>query len=175
MKKKTLRLLCTLMLIMIMGTNVAYAKEPFVQENNVTGSEDDAIQPMSLYLASGISEITNMGNGILHIYADFASHQSVPWAQLTIKLERATSADSNNWSRVKTYTFEFNAKDEPDGSLTFGYADFDVSGYATNYYYRLTTTHKVKTPSGSYESKTSGTNGVLLTSYPDFRSPAKPN
>ena len=134
----------------------------------------NSIEPRSRYLATGISEITNKGSGVLHIYADFTSYSSVDWAQLTIKLER-TKSDTGSWSLVKTYTYEFDVKDEADGRLTFGCADFDASGFATNYYYRLTCTHKVKTPSGSYESKVSQTDGVLLTPYPDFRSPAKPN
>lgn len=158
---------------MLTGINTVYAKELLYTDNG-TENKEIKIQPRSLYLASGISEITNKGNGVLHIYADFASYQSVPWAQLTIKLER-TKSDSTNWSSVKTYTYTFTEDDEPDGILIYGSADFDVSGFATGYYYRLTCTHKVKTPSGTYETKTSRTDGVLLTPYPDFRSLAKPN
>ena len=132
------------------------------------------IEPRSRYLAAGISEITNKGNGVLHIYADFTSYESVPWAQLIIKLERTKSA-SDNYSLVKTYTYTFESKNEPDGILTYGSADFDTSAFATGYYYRLTCTHKVKTPSGTYETKTSRTDGVMLTPYPDFRSLVKPN
>lgn len=173
MKKKYFQIVCTILLIMLTGINTAYAKEVLHKDNGAENSEIE-IQPRSLYLASGISEITNKGNGVLHIYADFASYQSVPWAQLTIKLER-TKSDSTKWSSVKTYTYTFREEDEPDGILIYGSADFDASGFATGYYYRLTCTHKVKTPSGTYETKISQTDGVLLTPYPDFRSLAKPN
>ena len=155
-------------------SNVVLAGELKSEEVKGVENTESAIQPMSLYLASGISEITNEGNGVLHIYADFTSYQSVPWAQLTIKLERTKSA-SGSWSHVKTYTYTFEAKDQPDGILIYGSADFDTSAFSSGYYYRLTCTHKVKTPSGSYESKVSQTDGVLLTPYPDFRSLAKPN
>ncbi|MCI8837021.1 MAG: hypothetical protein HFG74_03050 [Hungatella sp.] len=174
MKKKLIQMFCVVVLMIIMGANAVYAKESSVSQNDSIKSEETVIQPRSLYLASGISEITNKGNGVLHIYADFASYQSVPWAQLVIKLERTKSA-SEEYKSVKTYTYTFKEEDQPDGILIYGSADFDTSAFATGYYYRLTCTHKVKTPSGSYETKTSRTNGVLLTPYPDFRSPAKPN
>lgn len=166
MKKRILGIFSLALIIGIMMANVVFASE---LEN-----AGDTVQPRSLYLASGISEITNEGSGVLHIYADFTSYNSVPWAQLVIKLERTKSA-SEEYKLVKTYTYTFKEEDQPDGILLYGAADFDTSAFATGYYYRLTCTHKVKTPSGSYETKTSRTNGVLLTPYPDFRSLAKPN
>ena len=76
---------------------------------------------------------------------------------------------------MKTYTYEFDAADEPDGELTYGYAEFEVHGLQTDYYYRVKCVHKVKTPDDTYESKTSQTSGVLLTSYPVFRSQSEEN
>lgn len=174
MRKKFLKILCVTLLMVLMGAHVIYAKE--LQSEGVASIQDgdNVIQPRSRYLASGISEITNKGSGVLHIYADFASYNSVPWAQLTIKLER-TKSESEAYKLVKTYTYTFKEEDQSDGILIYGSADFDASGFATGYYYRLTCTHKVKTPSGSYETKTTQTSGVMLTPYPDFRSPAKPN
>ena len=172
-RRKIWKLFCVTCLLVLFGAQAVYAEEILSQNDNQKQIEG-TIQPRSRYLASGISEITNKGNGVLHIYADFASYNSVPWAQLTIKLERTKSA-SGSWSHVKTYTYTFEAKDQPDGILIYGSADFDTSAFSSGYYYRLTCTHKVKTPSGSYESKVSQTDGVLLTPYPDFRSLAKPN
>lgn len=174
MRARVGKIFCVVFLMMLFITGVVYAKEPLQLQGDDIQNVDSTIQPRSRYLASGISEITNKGSGVLHIYADFASYNSVPWAQLTISLER-TKSESSSFTPVKTYIYTFKAENEPDGILTYGCADFDTSAFATGYYYRITCTHKVKTPSGSYESKVSQTDGVLLTPYPDFRSPAKLN
>ncbi len=158
------------MLVMVLlGTGTAFASDTLPLKVDNSKREEDYIQPRSLYLATAISEITNKGNGTLGMYADFTAHSSVKWAKLTIKLERSKSISSTSWTHIKTYTYEFDEADEPDGKLIFAYAEFEDSGFATDYYYRLTCEHKVKTPSGSYETKTTRTDGVLLTPYPDFR------
>ena len=148
-----------IVILVILGTGVAFASD-----------SDIAIQPRSRYLAGGISQITNEGEGILSIYANFTSYDAVKWGSLTITLQKRKSANSGDWSTVKTYTYEFDADDEPNGDLTYGAAEFEVRGMETNYYYRVKCVHKVKTPNDTYESKTSQTDGVLLTSYPVFRS-----
>lgn len=143
----------------LLGTSIAFADDSgFI------------IQPRSRYLAGGISEITNEGEGVLSIYADFTSYDAVEWGSLTITLQKRKSASSGSWTDVKTYTYEFDADDEPNGELTYGAVEFEVHGMQTDYYYRVRCVHKVKTPNGTYESKTSLTDGVLLTSYPVFRS-----
>ena len=70
---------------------------------------------------------------------------------------------------MKTYVYEFTPEDDPDGTLHAGEVEFSVYGLATNYYYRLRCEHKVRTPSGSYETKNTQTGGVLLTDYPVYR------
>lgn len=175
MKSKLIEILSLVLTIIFIGTSTAFANELPVVNVKTDNNPNISIQPRSLYLATAISEITNEGNGVLHIYADFTSNNSVEWAKLTINLERRKGATSGSWSNVKTYTYEFDRADEPDGKLIYGSADFDVSGYATGYYYRLRCEHKVKTPNGSYETKNTQTDGVLLTSYPDFRSIGETN
>lgn len=161
MKNKIMRTVSLMLVAVLLMVNTAWAKE------------DYSIQPRSLYLASGISEVTNEGEGVLSIYADFASYNAVKWASLTITLQKRKDANSGGWSNVDTYVYEFDADDEPDGELTHGAAEFEVHGLQTNYYYRVKCIHKVKTPNNTYESKTSLTDGVLLTSYPVFRSPSE--
>ncbi len=173
MRKNIIRTVALVLIVTLLQTGTAFANVlPALNENNGKDSVI-TIEPRSLYLAAAISEITNEGNGVLHIYADFTSYSSVEWAKITINLERRKGATSGSWSNVETYSYEFNRSDEPDGKLIYGSADFDVSGYATGYYYRLRCEHKVKTPSGSYETKNTQTDGVLLTPYPDFRSIGK--
>lgn len=159
MRKKMMRIASLILVVLLLMSNVAWAEEV-----------DNSIQPRSRYLASGISEVTNEGEGVLSIYADFASYNAVKWASLTITLQKRKSANSGGWSDVHTYVYEFDAADEPDGESTDGYAEFEVHGLQTDYYYRVVCVHKVKTPNNTYESKTSLTDGVLLTSYPVFRS-----
>jgi len=158
------------LMMIFVGTVPAFAGDSSQLNHDPNEAVNTAVEPRSLYLATAISEITNKGNGVLHIYADFTSYESVEWAKLTINLERTKDPGSGKWTKVKTYTYEFNRADEPDGDLIYASADFDAKGFATNYYYRLSCTHKVKTPSGSYETKETQTDGVLLTEYPDFRS-----
>lgn len=164
MKKKMIRIVSLILAAVLLMSNAAWAEET-----------DNSIQPRSRYLASGISEVTNEGKGVLSIYADFASYNAVKWASLTITLQKRKNANSGGWSDVDTYVYEFDAADEPNGELTDGYAEFEVHGLQTDYYYRVVCVHKVKTPNDTYESKTSFTNGVLLTSYPVFRSQSEGN
>ncbi len=170
MKKKIVKIVSLIFLMILVGTSTVFANELHKEDVETGKKVSQIVEPRSRYLAAAISEITNKGNGVLHIYVDFTSNSSVDWAKLTINLERSKSGEAGTWSNIKTYTYEFNVEDESNGRLTYGYADFDVSGYATGYYYRLRCEHKVKTPSGSYETKNTQTDGVLLTSYPDFRS-----
>lgn len=157
MKKKVLKVFSLVLVMLMIMSNVAFASTLSSEDT------DNSIQPRSLYLASGISEITNQGEGVLGIYADFTSYSPVSWACLTITLERRKGT-SGSWSYVDTYKKEFT------GNIITGSTDFDVHGLATDYYYCVTCEHKVKTPSGSYETKTTRTDGVLLTSYPVYRS-----
>ena len=169
MRKKLGRIVSLLLVMAVLMSNNIWAKEVQAEGSEYENEAENPIQPRSLYLASGISEITNEGEGVLRIYADFTSYRSVPWASLTISLQRRKDASSGSWSTVKTYTYEFD-EDDYNGDLTYAGTEFYVRGMTTNYYYRVKCVHKVKTPSGSYESKTSLTDGVLLTSYPEFRS-----
>lgn len=165
MKKRATRIVSLLLVMVVLMSNNIWAKElPVTSIDKI----DNPIQPRSLYLASGLSEITNEGEGVLRIYADFTSYRSVPWASLTITLQRKKDASSGSWSPVKTYTYEFD-EDDYGGDLTYAGTEFYVN-QTPGYYYRVKCVHKVKTPSGSYESKTSQTSGVYLTSYPEFRS-----
>lgn len=164
MRKKLIRILSLIFVVALLMSNMTWAYEV-----------DGSIEPRSLYLASGISEVTNEGEGVLSIYADFASYNAVKWASLTITLQKRKSANSGGWTTVDTYVYEFDAADEPNGELTDGYAEFEVHGLQTDYYYRVKCVHKVKTPNDTYESKTSQTSGVLLTSYPVFRSQSEGN
>lgn len=154
---------------MIIAVSTVYARELPVKSVAEVSNSERELEPRSRYLASAISEITNEGEGVLGIYADFVSYNEIPWARITIKLERSKGA-SGSWSLVKTYTQEFTSADDPNGTLHSGEMEFSVYGLATDYYYRLTCEHKVKTPSGEYETKTTRTDGVLLTSYPVYRS-----
>ena len=169
MRKKIGRIVSLLLVMAVLMSNNIWAKEVQEAGSEYENEAENSIQPRSLYLASGISEITNEGEGVLRIYADFTSYRSVPWASLTITSQRKKDASSGSWSTVKTYTYEFD-EDDYNGDLTYAGTEFYVRGMTTNYYYRVKCVHKVKTPSGSYESKTSLTDGVLLTSYPEFRS-----
>lgn len=170
MKRKIVKILSVVIAMTILSSGIALANDKIVKTSSSSdGNLNSTVEPRSLYLASGISEITNKGEGVLGIYADFTSYKSVDWACLTIKLERRKGT-SGSWSSVETYTKEFFVSDRPDGMLIAGETAFDVYGLATDYYYRLRCEHKVKTPSGSYETKNTQTNGVLLTSYPVYRS-----
>ena len=167
MKKQIKKILSLALIMMIMATGTAYANG-VPEKNDSISSDEGTIQPQSLYLAAAISEISNEGEGVLRIYADFTSHTGVEWGQIKIRLQRRKSATSGSWSGVETYIEEFDGADYPGGKITYAYTEFDVHGLETGYYYCITCDHKVKTPSG-YETKTSRTDGVLLTPYPVYR------
>lgn len=167
MKNKIVKMIELVLVMMVLGSSTAFASDTSISKKNNSEEAIDSVEPRSLYLASGISEITNKGNGILHIYADFTSYYSVEWAQIKITVKKSKTGET--WTNAKTYTYEFKKENDPDNILIYGSADFDTDEFESGYYYRLSCTHKVKTPSGSYETKTTQTDGVLLTAYPDFR------
>ena len=167
MKKQLKKVLSLLLIMMLLGSNIAWASGS-ISNAKTLDNNGMVIQPRSRYLASATSEITNEGEGVLGIYADFKSFEGVESGTIVINLQRRKSADSGTWTQVKTFTEEFDGADYPNGLITYAYTEFEVHGLTTNYYYRLTCHHKVKTPSGT-ETKTTQTDGVLLTSYPVFR------
>lgn len=169
MRKRKSRIIGLVLAIMLIGVNTAYANTASVTDQSALKRENSTIQPRSLYLAAASSQVTNEGEGVLSIYADFTSHAGVDWGQITINLYRSKDPNSTSWSKVKTYTKTFDGADDPDGNITYAYTEFDIHGLATDYYYYILCNHKVKTPSG-YESKTTRTDAVLLTAYPVFRS-----
>ena len=125
MKRRISKVISLALALMIIGVNSAFASTVITGDQNSSRCEDNMIQPRSSYLGSAISEITNEGEGVLGIYADFKSYVGVEWGQITIKLQRKKSADSGTWSPVKTYTFEFDGDDYPDGKITYAYAEFE--------------------------------------------------
>ena len=167
MKKKIKRILSLALVMMLLGSNNILASELRAEKKSTT-DYDTTIQPRSRYLASASSEVTNEGEGVLRIYADFKSFEGVESGSIKINLQRRKSASSGTWEPVETYTEEFDGADYSNGVITYAYTEFEVHGLKTDYYYRLTCYHKVKTPDGT-ESKTTQTDGVLLTSYPVFR------
>ena len=147
MKRKIIKIISLVAVIMLIGCIDAFASEIPEENFNAAENGEAAIQPRSLYLAAAMSEITNEGEGVLRIYADFTSHAGVDWGQITINLYRSKNPDSGSWSKVKTYTKAFDGADDPDGKITYAYTEFDVHGLATDYYYYLSCNHKVKTTS----------------------------
>ena len=72
MKKELKKLLSFVLVMTLLGSNIAYANELSTGEWN-TKKEDTEIQPRSRALASATSEITNEGEGVLGLYADLRS------------------------------------------------------------------------------------------------------
>ncbi len=170
MKRRIIKVIGLVTTMVMLASNIAFANDEIItSSSSEKDSVNSMIEPRSSYLASGISEVTNKGEGVLGIYADFTSYNSVNWACLTVRLERRKGT-SGSWSLVDTFTKEFFAADKPNGLLFAGETAFDVYNLTTNYYYRVRCEHKVRTPSGSYETKNTQTDGVLLTDYPVFRS-----
>ena len=169
MRKRIVKIVSLVLAMMLVGVNSAFANETTEMDWGILRKEDVTIQPRSLYLAAAVSQLTNEGEGVLRIYADFTSHAGVDWGQITINLYRSKNPDSGSWSKVKTYTKAFDGADDPDGKITYADTEFDIHGLATDYYYYIVCSHKVKTPNG-YETKTTKTDPVLLTAYPVFRS-----
>ena len=135
MKRRLTILLSLVFVIMVSTVSVAFAGES-MGEVGREAERDNVVEPRSLYLASAISEITNEGEGVLGIYADFSSYYEIPWAKITINLERRKGT-SGSWSSVKTYVYEFTPEDDPDGTLHAGEVEFSVYGLATNYYFKM--------------------------------------
>ena len=166
MKKRIKKVLSLVLAMMLLGSSNVWANVS-VSGTEISDSTGE-IQPRSRYLASASSQVTNEGEGVLGIYADFKSFEGVESGSIKINLQRRKSASSGSWEAVDTYTEEFDGADYPNGVITFAYTEFEVHGLKTDYYYRVTCYHKVKTPDGT-ETKTTQTDGVLLTSYPVFR------
>ena len=76
MKKKIKRILSLALVMMLLGSNNILASELRAEKKSTT-DYDTTIQPRSRYLASASSEVTNEGEGVLRIYADFKSFEGV--------------------------------------------------------------------------------------------------
>lgn len=113
-------------------------------------------------LASALCSITNLENGIVHIYAETAMFISVDWAALTIYLER-WNEDTGKWVTVETIEKEFTPADREDGQLTSVELSVDVGTQPVGYYYRIRCIHELEYDNGWYEAKSTKTEGVLLT------------
>lgn len=166
MKKRFKKVVGLVLAVMLLGSSNVWAN--VIVEGTEISDNTGEIQPRSRYLASASSQVTNEGEGVLGIYADFKSFEGVESGSIKINLQRRKSASSGSWEPVDTFTEEFDGADYPNGVITFAYTEFEVHGLKTDYYYRVTCYHKVKTPNGT-ETKTTQTDGVLLTSYPVFR------
>lgn len=113
-------------------------------------------------LASALCSITNLENGIIHIYAETAMFIPVDWAALTIYLEK-WNEDTNKWSTVETFEKEFTPADKEDGELDSVELSIDVGTQPSGYYYRIRCIHELEYDNGWYEAKSTKTEGVLLT------------
>lgn len=158
MKRKFAAAVSVILMMVLVMTSVAYAKETS-NSQNTSNSRGVA---RSLYLASAIAEITNKGQGVLEIYADFSSYEPVEEAIITIHLERWNES-TERWTNVKDYEKTFSGA---DGNLTSGSYSFTVKGYTTGRYYRLNCRVEVRSAENGWESKSATTDGVLLTSEP---------
>ena len=75
MKKKIGKLVCITLSLMIIAVSTVYARELPVKSVAEVSNSERELEPRSRYLASAISEITNEGEGVLGIYADFVSYK----------------------------------------------------------------------------------------------------
>ena len=113
------RTLCSILICMLMMTNMAYAM-PAISENSVdddlresvlltdnekTSSDSTNNSMRGIMLSAGLIEITNQEDGTLHISVDTYAHKIVDSIYQTVFLE-VWDEKKENWVQVDHWDFE---------------------------------------------------------------------
>ncbi|MEI3165775.1 MAG: DUF6147 family protein [Lachnospiraceae bacterium] len=169
------RTLCSILICMLMMTNMAYAM-PAISENSVdddlresvlltdnekTSSDSTNNSMRGIMLSAGLIEITNQEDGTLHISVDTYAHKIVDSIYQTVFLE-VWDEKKENWVQVDHWDFEKSKAEDPE--LTSYHVGFTVTGCELNRYYRARAMHLVEWGDEA-EAKVTQTNGVLLTDH----------
>ncbi len=108
-------------------------------------------------IAVAFSDITNEGYGNIGVRGETDLYITVPWAKLTLRLQRReTEGATTGWITEETIIEEFE-------NVSIASIDEVLSGYPVGYYYRVKTYHEVKSDENGHEKKTTYTNGVMIT------------
>ena len=169
------RTLCSILICMLMMTNMAYAM-PAISENSVdddlresvlltdnekTSSDSTKYSMRGIMLSAGLIEITNQEDGTLHISVDTYAHKVVDTIFQTVFLE-VWDEKNEDWVQINHWDFEKTRDEDPE--LSSYHVGFTVTGCELNRYYRARAMHLVEWGDEA-EGKVTQTNGVLLTDH----------
>lgn len=161
MKKKVFKksLLVIALSLSLVNTTWASANQTKVSQKGVGSVMKDAISPRGMYIALGMLEISNDGNGYIGILIQTLCHQDVDKIKQRVYLDKYNES-TGGWKQVATYDFSYLSEDY-GGSLSAPYESFRVRGEIGGIY-RLRGMHNVWA-NGKSESFSTETDGLEIT------------
>ena len=111
------------------------------------------------WIADGILQITNFGNGNIGVLMTTECHIPVDEIMMTVAVDQLIES-SNNWNQMEFYTFDYFPEDGKP--LTDATLSFQVTGQEPNKWYRLRGLHMVFYGDES-EGYSTRTDGIMIT------------
>lgn len=111
------------------------------------------------WIADGILQITNLGNGNIGVLMTTECHIPVDEIMMTVAVDQLIES-SQNWNQMEFYTFDYYPEDGK--SLTDATLSFEVTGQEPDKWYRLRGLHMVFYGDES-EGYSTRTPGIMIT------------
>ena len=111
------------------------------------------------WIADGILQISNFGNGNIGVYMTTQCHIPVDEIMMDVAVDQLIE-DIDRWNQMEYYSFDFFPED--DKPLTEATLDFEVTGQEPDKWYRLRGLHMVfyGDESEGYSTRTAG---IMIT------------
>ena len=111
------------------------------------------------WIADGVLQITNFGNGIIGVLMTTECHIPVDEIMMDVAVDQLIES-SQNWNQMEYYSFDFFPEDGKP--LTDATLSFEVTGQEPNKWYRLRGLHMVfyGDESEGYSTRTAG---IMIT------------
>ena len=159
MKKFFWKIIILSVVLMSLPGKAAYAADDIVllPENTRMSRMIIAGAQRSSTIALVFSDITNEGYGAIGVRGETDLFHEVPWAKLTLELQRReTEGITTGWITEVEIEEEFE-------DVYIAEINEVIYGQPSGYYYRVKTFHEVKSEENGHEKKTTVTNGVMIT------------
>lgn len=176
MVKRIKRLLSVLLMLVIMTSNVSYAREidwgdfaiptrtSVCLPQSILEAQDIAnTQRRGRILSTAMLSITNEQDGTLYIAVNTSAHKNVDKIYQTVFLDQ-WDEEKEDWVQIGYWEFVRDKEEESDGQLSSFPLGFTVKDCQLNKYYRARAMHLVEI-GDNMEGKATQTDGVLLTDH----------
>lgn len=138
-----------------------------VESALLTGEQSSTIKminPRGMLISQAIVGISNEGKGKIGVFSQIWTHVPVDHVYMRIYLDKW---ENESWIQQQYFDVDFYQEDYPEDEMTMPAVSFNLTGYPTDYYYRLRCMYMVEEyATGGKEISSAQTNGVLITKTP---------